>query len=176
MILTILWEDERGVETKGFGPHELLLVEVAASLNMRRWDLAKRLRSAPKKGNGNVVKALERDLDKFAGPVCAVLDRDQAQELLDAPANCFSTLQEALRVRVPQGEFEAIFLVENVETLINVACDALGRARPEGKPTPDERDMILGRAAHHEAARTRLRHDVPGFDRLVNWVEAQIVG
>jgi hypothetical protein len=31
MIITVLWEDQRGAEAKGFGPHELLLSCVADS-------------------------------------------------------------------------------------------------------------------------------------------------
>ena len=29
MRITVLWEDSRGVETKGFGPHDLLLACIA---------------------------------------------------------------------------------------------------------------------------------------------------
>lgn len=99
MIVTVLWEDQRGEQAKKFGPHELLLSSVADDLSesesdqpQRRATLDKRIFGIPKKGDGNVRKALQKDLGKFRGPVIAVMDRDQVHRLwIDKqppPSNC----------------------------------------------------------------------------------------
>jgi hypothetical protein len=39
MRITVLWEDSRGVETKGFGPHALLLACLADKLGRERREI-----------------------------------------------------------------------------------------------------------------------------------------
>lgn len=174
-MITIIWEDQRGVESKSFGPHELLLACVADATGRERWEIGKAVNSVPKKGNGNVVKALERDLEKLARPVCAVLDRDKAKRLLDAPADCFAALCAALYGKAPAaGDYKIVFLVENVETLLAVVCEALERPAPDNKPSPDDRDRLLQRAASNPTVCRAVRQKMPSFDRLVSWVVASL--
>lgn len=69
--------------TMGFGPHALLLACLVDKLGVTRNDLDRVVVSAPKKGNGNVVRELKERLEKLAksGPVVAVLDRDRIADL-----------------------------------------------------------------------------------------------
>lgn len=179
MKLTVLWEDQRGGVIKGFGPHELLVSCVADELQRARDDLKKLIVSVPRKGNGNVMHALQRELDKLRnlGPVCAVLDRDQAVNLWPAgsrPATCLSGIRAAVADLAPGG-YELILLDANVETLVTACCRALGSGAPVSKPSPDERDRILARATW-DAPRVRalVRDAVPSFERLVQWVSRNL--
>jgi hypothetical protein len=73
VIITVPWEDRRGVATRDFGPHELLIWCVADALGMDGWDRGLRqiIHSVPKKGNGGVRAALRGNLSMLAksGPV-----------------------------------------------------------------------------------------------------------
>lgn len=176
MIVTVLWEDQRGVVAKGFGPHELLVSSVADELKVDRSSLKARVVSVPKKGNGNVVKALKYDLGKLkkCGPVVAVIDRDKAAKLwkdkpFSAP-DCMSGLKDQLQKDAP-GEYELVFLVENTESLTDAVCADSQKPCGANKPTPDERDQLLGKAAWGEPAlRKQVLERVPSFARLVEKV------
>jgi hypothetical protein len=173
--ITVLWEDQRGGIIKGFGPHELLVSCVADELRCTRDGVKHCVIPAPRKGNGNVIRALKQDLDKLSrsGPVCAVLDRDQAVNLWPAgsrPATCLSGIRAAVAGLAP-GDYELILLDTNVETVVTACCGALGSVAPVSKPSPDERDRILTRAAWSAAStRASVRSAVPSFDRLVRWI------
>src|SRR5688572_20489274 len=135
MIITVLWEDQRGVEVKRFGPHELLVACLTDELGY----FPKRLvASHPKKGNGNVRLALSKDFARLAksGPVLAVLDRDKIRDLWRAqrPSDCMTSISQTFRQDVP-GNYDLVFLVSNVETLIEVACTALGERAPQTSRT-----------------------------------------
>jgi hypothetical protein len=80
MIVTVLWEDQRGQQTKNFGPHELLLSSLADELSsddenhpLQRRRLSKLVVGHPKKGNGSVLSAMKTELEAFGGPVVAAL-------------------------------------------------------------------------------------------------------
>lgn len=180
MIITVLWEDQRGVPAKGFGPHELLVACVAEKLGLDRSAVKHQVNSVPKKGNGNVVVELRKNLTKLRklGQVVVVLDHDRLAELLrrktgGALPACMSGQSERLRQIAP-GDYEVKFLIQNVETLTEAAVKALRREALKGKPTPDERDRLLGEAARprHVEVRRRITSDVPSFARLVNKVAA----
>lgn len=179
MKITVLWEDQRGGTIKGFGPHELLVSCVADELSRVRDEIKKLIVSVPKKGNGNVVQALQRELDRLRnlGPVCAVLDRDQAVNLWPAgsrPAACLSGVRAAVAQLAP-GRYELVLLDANVETLVLACCEAIGDSAPASKPSPDERDRILARVVWGAAsARATVRGAVPSFDRLVRWVARNV--
>jgi len=189
MIVTVLWEDQRGVQAKGFGPHELLLSclvdRCADSSNQAdRSRLHEKLRrhvlSVPKKGNGNVLRELTGRLQKLSkgGPIVAVLDRDRIADLWRGRKDvrvpdgmCHHKVQ--IKNDAP-GDYEVIFLVENVETLTTALLQARGPAR-SGKPTPDERDRILGGATWGDPQRRKgLLEQVPSFARLVSKVAERI--
>ena len=75
MIITVLWEDQRGGMVKGFGPHELLVSCVADELRCARDEVKKLIVSVPKKGNGNVIRALEQELGiRIPDEDCVALD------------------------------------------------------------------------------------------------------
>lgn len=175
MKITVLWEDKLTVLARGFGPHDLLVSCVADDLQCAPEALKGTVVPVPKKGNGNVMRALEQELDKLrrSGPVCAVLDRDKAAELWPAgqrPPACLSGLRTAVSERA-RGDYELVLLIENMETLVDACCRAMMTDMPRAKPSPDTRDRILGKLAWGEAdARTIVRNAVPSFDRLVRWV------
>jgi hypothetical protein len=179
MRVTVLWEDSRGVETKGFGPHELLLACVADKIGRERRDVAALVKSVAKKGVGNVIKALKTDLAKLrsAGPVFAVIDRDKAREIwkpAPLPADCMSAIRTRIATDVGGSEYELVFLVQNMESLIH-ACGEGSLMKPQTlKPNPDQRDRILGRAAWEAspAVRLKLLLTCGSFGRLVDRVGA----
>jgi hypothetical protein len=180
MIITVLWEDQRGAEAKGFGPHELMLSCVADELNCARDTLKDLIKSHPKKGNANVRAAIQRDIVRLAdtGPVFAVVDRDKIRQLWKAPnrpADCMSSVGQQFRQDAP-GDYDLVFLVDNVESLIKAACAAFGDSYPDSKPGPDLRDRLLGRAAWapSQSPRSAIRTQCPSFNRLVGRLSAHV--
>lgn len=85
------------------------------------------------------------------------------------PAECKSGICEAIRDEAP-GDYEIVLLCENMETLVEAACRALGRDAPSVK-SRDERDRILQRLAFEGTRDQRVvpRDEVDGFERLVTW-------
>ena len=183
MIITVIWEDERGGEIRAFGPHDLLLACVRDDspdiMPEQFASLRKRVTAVAVKGNGNVLRRLKRDLTNLtaSGPVCAVLDRDKACNLwspADRPPDCLSGIKGRIRTDAP-GEYELILLIQNVESLVVASCRALSAVPPATKPSPLERDRILQKAAWATAnARAAIRTEVPSFDRLVRWVLTKV--
>lgn len=175
MIVWVLWEDQRA-PSRDFGPHRLLLSCLADDVEERleHWLLDKLVRPIPKKGNSSVLKALKEDLEKLQGLTCAVFDRDKAHLLwgkAHEPARCRTAILAKIKGDA-SGEYEVILLEDNVETLFDVCQQVLGEApRKKGeKPSRDERDACLRRAAGRPEARRKVRHEVPSFDRLVKRV------
>jgi hypothetical protein len=73
-----------------------------------------------------------------------------------------------LNLEDAEGDYELIFLIRNMETLLDAAHDALGESRFGGKPNPDQRDRVLHRIAWGSPQdRQRVRDACPSFDRLV---------
>jgi hypothetical protein len=179
VIVTVLWEDQRGGQVKDFGPDLLLRACVADDLQVPRDAVHWRLDSVPKKGNGNVVRALREDGGRLArsGPVCAVLDRDKVLLLWSReqrPANCKTGIRAAI-ARDALGEPKVVLLEDNVETLIRAACVAVASPSPASKSSPLERDRILSRLAWgSEEDRRKLRASVSSFDYLVKWTTEQV--
>jgi hypothetical protein len=185
MIVTVLWEDSHGVGVKGFGPHELLVTYVAKELGWDRPAVSRIVRSLARNGVGNVRRALKNDLSKLtrSGPVVAVIDVDKAHKLWSpgvVPASCKSAMNKRIHQEV-EGDFDLVFLEQNMESLLN-ACDPAGLARLGRKPTPFERDQILGRAASGNPATpmNSVLEGCPSFARLVRlssaWVTALVAG
>ncbi len=179
MIVTILWEDARGILAKGFGAHTLLLA-CLVDLGVAREDLP-RIEAHAKKGNSNVRKALRTDGARLAkaGPVYAVLDRDKIRELWKPgpmPADCKQAIAEQFKLDAP-GEYDLVFLEQNIESLLRAALESMASEVPEApwKPNPDERDRILSRVAWATAReRDEVRRRCPSFDRLVTRVAAKL--
>lgn len=182
MIITVIWEDERGGVIRGFGPHDLLLACVRdddPSITPEQFaSLPKRVIAVPAKGNGNVIRKLKKDLTNLRarGPVCAVLDRDKVRNLWSSanrPPDCLSGIAGKIRTDAP-GDYGLVLLIQNVESLVQASCRALSVDLPVMKPSPLERDRVLLRAAWGGAdARTAIRKEVASFDRLVHWVQAK---
>lgn len=183
MIVTVLWEDSRGRQRKGFGPHELLvaclvdrLVGGGATNWARRQELRRfvedRISPRPKKGVGQLRKALEREGEKLAndGPLFAVLDSDRIRERWrqDPPADCPPAIAQRIREEI-SGTYALAILVRNVESLVEAACRATGAPVPSGKPRPDERDRLLDRAVWFAGPteRAAILLDCPSFGRLM---------
>lgn len=177
-VVTVLWEDQRSAIVKTFGPHALLIACVTEELGERRDTVSSKVISVPKKGNGNVVVALERDLIRLsdAGPVCAVFDRDNIKDLFrqgSAPS-CISGIKDRIYEKV-SGSYEIVLLDRNIETLVDACCRAQEKPTLKAKPTPDQRDRILTKTAWSVAGeRMAVRAAVPSFNRLVGWVAGQL--
>ena len=166
MIVTILWEDQRGGVIKGFGPQTLL----EACLRDRGEIQVDKLSGVPRKGIGNLLRDLRINIGKLtnSGPVIAVIDRDRIREQLpDNPAACMQGLKEKIHLQAP-GNYEVVFLVENIESLVADCCMALGEVPPPRKLNPIERDQILSKAAWAPPERRLvLLSRSPSFARLV---------
>lgn len=112
MIVTVLWEDARGGQVKGFGPHELLIACLADDLGSPRWRLEKLVASVPKKGKERVHEALVQDRQRLLdrGPLFGVVDRDRVREIwrADQPADCMMGIKERFLKDAP-GELRADF-------------------------------------------------------------------
>jgi hypothetical protein len=178
MIVSVLWEDQRSTEQRGFGPHELLVSCVADELRRERKKVEKLVESHPKKGVGNVRKALQLNCQRLArhGPVLAVVDRDKIRELWKVPGpmppDCIPGIAQRFREDAP-GDYDLVLLVENVETLVDAAASALNRTPASGKPTPGERDRVLATVAWGDPRqRQQVRGRCPSFERLVMRVAA----
>lgn len=181
MIITIIWEDQRNVEADGFGPHELLLACVADRLGYKHGQLSKRVYARPAKGNSNVLKRLKTDgarLEK-AGPVFAVVDRDKIADLWRSPGAkplaCMSELAKRFR-QDAAGRYELVFLIDNVESLIEASLGNFPEGGMLKKPKPAERDRILGKIAFGDRSqRELLLQRVPSFARLVERVGNRVL-
>lgn len=176
MIVTVLWEDQRGVEARGFGPHDLLLACVADELGIDYKRLRDQVTSSPKKGVSKVRTELQRNFRRLAnsGPVIAVVDRDKVIDLWKhsmPPSDCMSGITARFR-KDAAGDYDLIFLVRNMETLIEAVCRAMRQDTPSRKPTPDQRDRILRRAVWGGTPEVRaaIRRDCPSFARIVTRV------
>lgn len=179
MIVTILWEDQRG-PTRGFGPHELLVQCLVDRLARKRSEIERCINGVPKKGVSNVLRAMRQDLRNLAndGPVFAVIDRDKIHRALDAqPMNCMTGMRDYI-LENAQGKLyvDVVFLVDNIESLIDASCVALGIEKPSAKPTLDERDRYCGRLVWKGTPATRAKalEGCPSFARLVERVAKSI--
>jgi hypothetical protein len=178
MIVTVLWEDCRGVVRKGFGAHELLVACVAEELHSARRDIARVIQSLPKKGAGNVIAELRGRLHLLAnrGPVFAVLDLDKAREIWKPRvAACKAAIRDRIKMEV-SGSYELVLLERNMESLVDV-CDPSARKRLGDKPNPDARDRILEKASSTSPAmpRATVLANCPSFSRLVKRVAAKLL-
>jgi hypothetical protein len=144
------------------------------SVRAKPLDIKKRINSAPKKGVSNLLKALKKDLGNLAGsgPVFAVIDRDKIHEHLDPrPTNCMTGIRNHILGQA-QAECDVVFMVENIESLIDASCEAMAIERPSKKPTPDERDRYCARLVWNGTQTTRAAALAlcPSFARLVERV------
>lgn len=166
MIVTVLWEDQRAAG-KGFGPHELLVSCLADELATEASTLKKRVRSHPKKGNAKVLADLKLNAARLrnSGPLFAVIDRDKVRKLwsaADAPTDCLSGLGKHFHRDAP-GDYELVFLIQNVESLLDIAADVLGEAKLRSKPSPD---LPTNATVYSSAARRSRRRFACGSGRV----------
>jgi hypothetical protein len=171
VIVWLLWEDQSGSAPKGFGPHSLLLNCLSDDLGEERWKLEASVRSSARKGNNKLLNSLKQDLERLRddGFVVAVFDRDKAHLLrgkAHETARCRSALLATIKSEAP-GDYQVILLEDNAETLVQACLLALGESAPEKKPTRDERDGYLRAVAGRPDLRTKVRNEIPSFDRLV---------
>ncbi len=179
MRIWVLWEDQRGQQARGFGPHELLLSCLKDDFGSR-FDcgfLKKRVLASPKKSSSKVLSELKENLNRLQddGAVVAVFDRDQIHRLWNPqPERCRTALRQRIQADAGGG-YEILFLEENVESLTAACCRALGNEPFPAKPRPEERDRLLGKLAwSNPGLRARVRREVPSFDRLVGKVGAHL--
>jgi hypothetical protein len=178
MIVTVLWEDQLGAASR-FGPHELLLACLCDDLQIDREILKHRIDSRPQKGNSSLRKALQKHLHRLArsGPVIAVVDLDQIHNLWPPkppPPRCMSGITARFR-QDANGDYDLVFLVRNMETLVETVCRAVGQDLPPSKPDPDQRDQLLLPAAWAaQPVRRAIRQGCASFDRLVTRVTGHL--
>lgn len=173
----VLWEDQRSSGPECFGPDSLLCACVADERQCALFSLKGIIVSIPQNGNGNVIRELQRNLERLrrSGSVLAVLDRDRAHELLpreEQSLRCFSGVCGGIRNKA-SGSYELVLLERNIETIYHTANKLYGVDSTGEKPTPIERDLLLNKLAFSSPEnRKKLRDAVPSFDRLVRKVLA----
>lgn len=175
MIVTIWWEDARqAVRSKAYGPDQLVAACVADDLACTIKAVTNRFTGVPKKGVGNVMRCLREEAANFSpGPLCAVIDHDKVLDLWPSdrrPTPCKQGICSKIRADAP-GDYRLVLLYDNVESLVDASCLALGWSKvPDKRPT--ERDKVLQALAFSAtpAQRQVVRGTVDGFDRLVTWV------
>ncbi len=178
MITTLLWEDSRGGPQKGFAAHELLCSCLRDRRGLQAHERFRGLESQPRRGVDKVLDTLKDDyhLVSKKGPVIAVVDRDRVHEHLvrrhPGPTNCKAGIRAGIDAYCG-GPREVVFLIDNMETLVEACCKAVGVAPPDGKPRPDERDRLIDKATRSGAdTRSKILVACPSFARLVERVDA----
>ncbi|MBM4395725.1 MAG: hypothetical protein FJ087_08545 [Deltaproteobacteria bacterium] len=154
--MVVLYEDRIGPAAKQFGPHDLLCSCIADGVGISVWELIRDIAYVPLKGNGNLRNACV-DVERFrtkGETVVAVFDDDEIRRLLALPAD---SCKPAVKAAVGSHPGLVVVLVErNIETLVDLAADATGCARPDKKDRT-ARDSILNRVAFgDERIRTSL--------------------
>jgi len=186
--VTILYEDEREPNAKGYGPHALIKQYLADRMGVDPWTISdEELLGIPKRGNGNVRKACQKDLAKLAasgGTVVAVYDADQAHVLAQLPSGaCKSQLIRGLKDGCdPEEKLVVVLLHRNLETVLTTlrACvpslviDATWDKAIQGKKL-SERDQILVAASKPteatRAIRGKLCEQMPSLAYLIDKIE-----
>lgn len=172
---------------RDFGPHELLLSSLVDALTpdegswrARRHRINREVQGLAKKGNGNILKSLQRDIEKYRGPVVAVIDRDKAHKLWEhlkpRPTNCIQGLSAQFHKSAP-GSYELIFLVNHTEDLLDSALRAMGAPPLQHKPDPLERDDIFNRVAWSvpREVRVEVGQRCPSFQRIVDKISQHFI-
>ena len=156
----------------------LLLACVADQRGREATGLRSEHRAIPKKGDGNLKKALDERGAELAdaGPLIAMFDHDKVRALLRPPrrkrasATCCGP-----SASTPSGTPNVVLLEQNMEDLVDACCAAMGQPKPAAKPKPkpQERDSILQDAAAARGdARSEILAAMPSFKRLVEAVLA----
>lgn len=179
MIVTVLWEDQRGDRRNGFAPGALVNACVKDRLAMVAQPIRARIEHVPKKGNGNVLKALKNDFSSLRndGRVIAVCDRDKFHLLwrdhYEPPHNCMQGLTERVASDCG-GPRELVFLRQNMETLLEHCRAALGILTEAAarKPSPEDRDELIERVLRDRQARAYILAHFADFRRLVDRIAA----
>jgi hypothetical protein len=170
LLVTVLWEDQRGGLVKGFGPDDLLRACVSDVLGPLP---AAAIKSAPKKGIGNLLRDLKKDVSRLtnSGPVFVVIDRDRIKDHLPScQSDCMQALRAAIRDGI-SGSYDIVFLIDNLENLVSACSLALGLGPLKHKPNPDARDRIFSKVAWgSQDHRESVKKLCPSFERLVTRV------
>lgn len=177
MIITVLWEDQQ-CKANRFAANDLLVACIADMIKKDFTGTKFPVESKPLKGNGNIKRLLTKSVRKLNndGPLFAVFDRDKVVKLWnvsDRPNDCMSGIQNRIRQDAP-GEYELVFLCENMESLVEACCKALSRPLPKEKLDPNERDVLISRVAWSPDPEIRksVLAECPSFARLVEKVAA----
>jgi len=178
VIVTVLYEDQSAAKPTNYGPHILLLACVADVSGDTVWSLRERVVGIPKKGDTKLRAALRDDGDLLAaaGALLAMFDEDRVRGCYGlSKGACKREILEAITTEAT-GWPGVVLLVRNMEDVVNAACAALGQPRPARKPTPEERDRHLHRAAAEgPAVRAAILAAVPSFGRLVETVDRTLI-
>lgn len=122
MPATVLYEDSRGPSGK-FGFHRFLCQCVADQLDCPLSSVERQMTAIPKKGDSEVLKAIERDASRLArgrGWLLAVFDNDKIRRLLqlahDTPDGSVVT---EIKTRCELKDlFEVVLLDRNMESVL----------------------------------------------------------
>lgn len=120
--VTILYEDSAGEQTD-FALHNLVVRCVADRVGCEPPTMKDRLRGIPKKGNGNVWRACQRDLPHLARSgrvVFAVFDDDRVRTMTKLATGACKT-QVVTRIKIgcdPAASLRVVLLVRNTETVL----------------------------------------------------------
>lgn len=159
----ILYEDCKAGAAQ-FGPHDLAVACAAQTLGVDRHSIKRRFLAVPKKGDSKVRAALRADFPTTS--VGVVLDLDRVHACYGLPKGaCKSKILSSIRSEASAAK--VVLINQNMDDLVQICCDLLGRPRFASKPTPINRDSTCQALAAKPELFSSLLDRMPTFARLV---------
>jgi hypothetical protein len=167
--IAVLYEDERDTQISYYPMHRLVCMTIADILGVNHRDVEEQFYGMPKKGNGNLKRALESVPKMRDRSVIVIIDDDELARLLGLhKSTARAELLTQLSRRYPDPRLQVLLLEGNTESLVGSAAKCLGREPPECKNKLD-RDRMLNEATWAAATvRTCIRDSMPSFAAITD--------
>jgi hypothetical protein len=182
----ILYEDQAAGMVNEYGPHKLVCWLTwdrthATGGTIEFHELRRRLIGYPRKGVDKVRAACQYELADLANDgslVIALVDNDRIRRHLKLPQDaCRSVTTAELRKGCePADRLRVVLLYDKMESVVDAVIAEMGLAKLGAKPSPIQRDAILGRACGigQENVRRAVAARVASLAYLVDKIEAEL--
>lgn len=182
-LLVVLWEDSASGSPSAFAPGILLQACIADRLGLSSAYEARvhsQIRHHPCNGNDKLLREMQSQAALLRPPTraIAVFDSDRINDLATrwkiAPWPADITEREARLLALippPADRYSVVLLIENMESVVNVSSELLGR--PLERKELFHRDRTLHALANDPSAQLRaeLSARVPSWNKLVDRAE-----